>query len=332
MSPATRAALFSAIPVALPSRANWARLRISILYLWRHGYLPNLDEPRLFSEWVQWRKLKDRDLSLAVLTDKLAAKALATDVLGAEFVIPTLWHGNQLPATPPWPMPFIVKANHGCQQFVVVRCDADWRHARRKAPNWLRSAYGKWLDEWHYGRARRTLLVEPFVGPAAGLPTDYKVFVFGGVARFIQVHVGRGEDHRWVQYDRQWRRVSDGSDDLAAPSKLGEMLRAAEEMAGCRDHLRVDFYEVNGRLWFGETCLFPGSGLDRFAPVTLDEAFGRYWTAAASRDLLESAASASTFADISQRPDYRLALSHWISGRRSRASRSGRRAIWRPGR
>jgi hypothetical protein len=249
--------------------------------LWRHGYFPNLRQPRLFNEWVQWRKLKDRDLGLALLTDKLAAKLLVSEVLGGEFVIPTLWHGDQLPRTPPWPMPFIVKANHGCQQFVVVRCYKDWQHARRKAPKWLLSAYGKWLDEWHYGRARRTLLVEPFVGPSAGLPIDYKVFVFGGVARFIQVHVGRGQDHRWTQFDRDWRRVSDGPDHLVAPTKLGEMLKAAEAVAGCRDHLRVDFYEVDGRLWFGETCLFPGSGLDRFAPVALDKTFGDFWTVAA---------------------------------------------------
>lgn len=278
MSLATLAAFSLAIPLALPSRGDWARVRVSIVYLWRLGYLPNLDQPRLFTEWVQWRKLEDRDLSLAVLTDKLAAKSLARDVLGTEFVIPTLWHGDELPSTPPWPMPFIVKANHGCQQFVVVRCEEDWQRARWNAPRWLRSAYGRWLDEWHYGRARRTILVEPFIGPAEGLPVDYKVYVFGGVARFVQVHVGRGKDHRWVQFDRRWQRVSDGSDNIVAPSKLHEMLSAAEEMAGCRDHLRVDFYEVNGRLWFGETCLFPGSGLDRFAPLSLDKTFGDFWT------------------------------------------------------
>jgi hypothetical protein len=285
MSPATAtlAALSLAIPFSLPFRVNWARVRVYIIYFWRHGYLPNLAQPRLFNEWVQWRKLKDRDLSLAVLTDKLAGKALARDVLGSEFVIPTLWQGDQLPSTPIWPMPFIVKANHGCQQFVVVRCLEDWERARRRAPKWLLSAYGKWLDEWHYGRARRTLLIEPFIGPAVGLPVDYKVYVFGGTARFIQVHVGRDKHHRWIHFDRHWNKVSAGFDSPAAPFKLDKMLKAAEKIAGSRDHLRVDFYEVEGRLWFGETCLFPGSGLDRFAPVALDEAFGALWTEATNR-------------------------------------------------
>jgi hypothetical protein len=272
-----------AVRLALPSRAQRARIRVSIVYFWRHGYFPNLVQPRLFNEWVQWRKLNDRDLGLAALTDKLATKSFAVDRLGSEFVIPTLWQGEDLPLLPPWPMPFIVKANHGCRQFVIVRCDADWRRARAKAPRWLISTYGRWLDEWHYGRAKRTLLVEPFIGPANGVPIDYKVFVFRGVARFIQVHVERHAQHRWLQYDRHWQKVSSSSDNVAAPSRLTEMLQAAETIAAHRDHLRVDFYEVDGRLWFGETCLYPGSGLDRFEPVSLDKMFGDFWTIAAER-------------------------------------------------
>lgn len=62
--------------------------------------------------------------------------------------------------------------------------------------------------------------------------------------------------------------------------RLDEMLPAAEMMASSRDHLRVDFYEVQGRLWFGECCLFPGSGLDRFEPASLDAKFGELWTQA----------------------------------------------------
>jgi hypothetical protein len=251
---------------------------VSIIYWWRHGYFPDLQRPRRFNEWVQWRKLEDRNLGLAARTDKLYAKTLAAELIGPSLVIPTLWHGDLLPDQPPWPMPFIVKANHGCRQFVVVRTLQDWRRAKREAPQWLEATYGTWLDEWHYGRAERTLLVEPFIGPERGLPTDYKVFVFGGVAQFVQVHVDRGSDHRWVQFDRHWSRLSNSRDDIEQPVQLAQMLQAAERIAIGQDHLRVDFYEVDGRLWFGETCLFPGSGLDRFDPPSLDDVFGRCWT------------------------------------------------------
>ena len=285
MSSAIILAVILGIPLALPSAA-WAQVRVTITFVWRHGYLPNVARPQLFNEWVQWRKLYDRDLTLAALTDKLHAKGVAANRIGLSLIIPTFWFGYRLPDVAPWPMPFIVKANHGCKQFVVVRSDNDWRFAKREAPGWLTSAYGKWLDEWHYKCARRFLLVEPFVGPEEGLPVDYKVFVFGGVAEFIQVHLARDADHRWVYFNRSWERLtSTGAEDIQRPVWLAEMLNAAELMGGDRDHLRVDFYEVEDGFRFGETSLFPGSGLDRFDPASLDQAFGRFWARSRSAPL-----------------------------------------------
>jgi hypothetical protein len=256
-----------------------ARARVTMIFLWRHGRLPKVTRPELFNEWVQWRKLYDRDPTLAALTDKLHAKSLAAERIAPALVIPTLWFGKRLPDAAPWPLPFIVKANHGCRQFVVVRCADDWANAKREARGWLTRTYGKWLDEWHYRSARRAILVEPFVGPEHGLPVDYKVFVFGGVAEFIQVHLGRGADHRWMYFDRRWGKLSgSGADQVERPMWLAEMLDAAERMAAGRDHLRVDFYEVGDGFRFGETCLFPGSGLDPFEPASLDQVLGRCWT------------------------------------------------------
>ena len=263
-----------------------ARARVAVAYRWRHGRWPDLDRPRRFTEHVQARKLWNRDPALARLTDKLAGKAVALGQLGAEAVIPTLWSGTELPVLPPAPLPLIVKANHGCNQTVVVRTLADWSRAGRIAPTWLTHAYGQWLDEWHYRAARRMLLVEPFVGDPAKLPLDYKVYVFHGAARLVQIHFDRGTpEHRWVQYDRQWKRQSraDGQSEAVAPLTLDAMLAAAERLAGDHDFLRVDFYEIEGRLLFGEFCLYPGSGLDPFDPPELDLRLGAYWGVPATR-------------------------------------------------
>ena len=260
--------------------APWGRWRIGLFYWWRHERWPDLDAPRRFTEWVQWRKLYDRRHHLALLTDKAHAKDVAEARIGAEHLIPTLWLGAELPAIAPWPMPFIVKANHGCGQFVVVRTSADYRRAKAVAPRWLAKSYGGWLDEWHYGAARRLLLVEPYIGGAA-LPLDYKVYVFGGRAAVVQLHVGRGtRRHRWSQFDRDWSQLSDDPIDAPPPSQLAEMLAAAEAIAGDADFMRVDFYCEGGRLWFGECCLYPGSGLDPFNPDALDLALGERWSAA----------------------------------------------------
>ena len=256
-----------------------ARIRVSVAYWWRHGHRPDLDQPQRFTEWVQWRKLNDRDTALAQLTDKSFAKRTAAELLDPSFIIPTLWRGRVLPELPPAPLPLIVKANHGCNQFVVVYTPNDWRRARRISPRWLSASYGRWLDEWHYGAARRDIIVEPFVGQADQLPLDYKIYVFGGRAEIVQVHHGRGKHHRWSQWSRDWRPLSANARNVDAPRSLKQMLDAAEQLAGRRDFLRVDFYEIDGEPKFGEYCLFPGSGLDPFDPVCLDERLGALWAA-----------------------------------------------------
>ena len=106
--------------------------------------------------------------------------------------------------------------------------------------------------------------------------------MFGGVAEIVQFHVGRGADHRWTQFDRDWQPLSEDPIAALAPSTLKQMLAAAERLAGAKDFLRVDFYEVDGKLWFGEFCLYPGSGLDPFKPDALDIALGEKWRLARS--------------------------------------------------
>lgn len=253
--------------------------RVGIAYRWRHGNWPSLVNPKKFTEWVQWRKLNDRDLDRARMTDKAHSKRLAAAELGEDFIIPSLWQGNELPCTAAWPMPFIVKANHGCGQFVVVRNEEDYRRALKLAPRWIKRFYGSWLDEWHYRSADRSILVEPFISPSEALPVDYKIYVFGGRAVAVQVHEGRGVDHRWRQYDRCWRPLSRNADRGEAPASLAVMLDAAERLARDHDFIRVDFYEVDGRPLFGEFCLYPGSGLDPFNPPSIDAWLGAHWSA-----------------------------------------------------
>ncbi|MEO7655331.1 MAG: ATP-grasp fold amidoligase family protein, partial [Sphingomicrobium sp.] len=271
------------------------RFRIGLFYWWRHGRWPDLDHPRLFTEWVQWRKLHDDRASLAALTDKLYSKAFAAQHCGAELCVPTYWSGTKLPSVPPGPLPLMVKANHGCGQFRVVHSLDEWRRARIAARRWLGSAYGGWLDEGQYRVARRLILVEPLLGGGdgggddnsgrggggGGLPDDYKVYVFGGSAAIVQHHKGRGtRAHSWTQFDREWRWVGGAASLVPPPAGLERMIEAAERLGSGHDFIRVDFYEVEGRVWFGEFCLFPGSGLDPFEPIALDYSLGVLWAAA----------------------------------------------------
>jgi hypothetical protein len=270
-----------AAPYATASRSSViARCRITISYTWRHRRLPNLDAPTRFTELVQLRKLHDRTAVQTVLMDKIAAKQLVKGRLGDDWIIPTLWHGSELPAQIPFAVPAIVKARHGCNQYAVLCSDPgarDWHRLRRLSQRWQRAPYGIWLDEWAYRDVPRGLVVEPLLGGSLPLPIDYKIYVFGGKATHVQVHLDRGGRHRWILHDRNWNPLVDCDDRPAAPVSLAAMLEAAEVLARGMTFLRIDFYEVGGRPYFGEFCLYPGSGFDPFAADWIDESLGALW-------------------------------------------------------
>lgn len=266
--------------IAPPSPSPHARWRIRLTYWWRHRRLPDLDDPRTFTELVQARKLSGHDRTMVAMADKVVAKTRVAAQLGPGWTIPTLWHGTVLPETAPWPRPFVVKARHGCNQNIFVFEDrADWPAIRATAAGWMRRRYGGWLDESLYRDLPRGLLVEPFMGTPPVLPVDYKCYVFGGRVEAVQVHLARGGEHRWLMFDRSWRRLSLGKPeaDPRPPASLPTMIAAAETLAAGRDFCRVDLYEIDGKPLFGEMTFYPGSGLDRFEPVALDAMLGEHW-------------------------------------------------------
>lgn len=265
----------------LPLR--WAQPRVNLTYLWSHRRLPDLINPRRFTEYVQLRKLFDRSPAQCGLMDKLAAKALACQVLGHEWVIPTIWEGTLLPEAAPFRFPAILKARHGCNQYAVLRetpATRVWQNLQRTSGRWQQKPYGLWLDEWAYLDVPRGLLAEPLLGNGVDLPIDYKIYVFGGRATHVQVHLGRGRKHRWILHDRAWQQLVSAPDRPPPPRALAGMLAAAEALAMGQDFLRVDFYEIGGKPLFGEFCLYPGSGLDPFAADWIDIELGELWRSA----------------------------------------------------
>lgn len=265
-----------------------ARLRIGLTYLWRHGRLPDLSNPTLFTELVQLRKLRDRNPRMPAMADKVAAKALVASQLGRDWIIPMLWSGDELPANSPWDRPVVVKSRHGCNQNAFVRAGAsDWRQAMAASARWMRRDYGWWLDEWLYSQIPRGLLIEPMIGSGEDLPLDYKIFVFGGRATHVQVHIDREHRHRWILHDRDWRPLANDASAVRQPTALSDMLSAAETLAEGFDFVRVDFYQPERQPLFGEISFYPGSGLDPFDPPTLDAEMGELWLRAAARPIAD---------------------------------------------
>ncbi len=280
-----------------------ARTRVMLTYLWRHRRIPDFATAPRFSEMVQRRKLYDRDPDHVALLDKIAAKQMAADVLGPEWITPTLWQGLALPDLLPFRTPAILKARHGCNQYAVLRNDpsaSELNALRGRSARWMAGPYGQWLDEWAYEGVPRGLIGEPLLGDP--LPLDYKIYVFGGNATNVQVHLGRANEHRWILHDRAFRPLVAANDRPCAPRSLDAMLAAAETLAKGHEFLRVDFFEIEGAPRFGEFCLYPGSGLDPFAADWIDLELGGLWHAARGETVVQVPTTSGTTRPCSQIP------------------------------
>lgn len=211
-------------PSLLFANDRAARVRIALTYGWRHRRFVHPHRPRRFTDWIQWRKLYDRDPRMPAFADKVAVKRHVAETLGEEWVTPTLFEANHLPETAAWAAPFVVKSRHGCNQRAFVRTgDEDWGAIRAAAQRWVRGPYGQLLDEWLYEHVPTGVLVEPFIGPGGALPIDYKIYVFSGRAACVKVDRDREHGHWRSIHDLDWRPIwsPPGEELLPPPQSLG---------------------------------------------------------------------------------------------------------------
>ncbi|MCF6506382.1 hypothetical protein E9549_03010 [Blastococcus sp. MG754426] len=258
------------------------------LYLAGHRHLPDLRDPRTFSEKINWRILRDRRPELAWTCDKLAMKEHAHRLRHeAGVAVPeTLWAGTDLAAVAgrAFDRAWVLKPNHrsGLVRFGAAAdvVDAETLGATR---GWLRDDQSVLLGEWAYSEARKLFVVEEAIGGGEPLD-DYKFFVFDGEVAAIQVDRGRFTgDHTRTFFTPGWEPVpvqvvAPSGPPTAAPEDLAGMLRAAEVLGRSFDFMRVDLYSSGGQIWFGELTPYPGGGVMPFEPPSFDAWLGSRWT------------------------------------------------------
>ena len=241
---------------------------------------PDFDNPRSFSEKCQAIKLAGPDLSPFV--DKVLVKAFARSRIGDEHIIPTLYAGPWLPEKRDWPLPYVIKTNHGSGGNIFVRESPNWPAIEQKLQKLLAYDFAAATGESFYAGVRRQVLVEPFIAEGPDLPRDYKIFTCNGEPQFIQVDTGRDRDHRESFFDPQWERIPirlgyPDAGELKPPRNLEIMIELASKVSQGFGFVRADFYEVAGRIYFGELTFTPASGLMRFEPDRIDDELGAKW-------------------------------------------------------
>lgn len=266
------------------------RFYLRLLFRRSFGYWPDLRAPRSFNEKLLVYKLTSRgDPRFPLLADKIEVKQYVAARIGHAHVVPALWHGTALPPRGErrWPIPYVIKASHGWSQnhFVRSPADQDWASIERLCARWLASTHGRGGREWHYARIRPRLLIEPYVGTGDRLPTDFKLFVFAGQVRMIQVVHDRGRDERRAFLDPGWSRqpfhygyaYPSAEIPVRRPDCLEQMIAAAEILADDLPFVRVDLYEQEGSFRFGEMTFYPYAGCAPFTPSEADLTVGAWW-------------------------------------------------------
>ena len=258
---------------------------VSLDYFRVFGRFPNLASPQRFTEKMQHLKLQHHDARTPDLVDKVRVKDFVANLLGEEWLIPTLWHGEHLTGDVlrEMPKPAVVKANHSSAQVMFVTENANLDAAARTANSWLNYDHHVVHREWAYGNVRRELLIEPFIGESEA-PEDYKFWVFDGAVRFIQVDHSRFKRHTRQFYTPAWNRLDLKMNYPGAPANaptpphLRDMLRAAEKLSDGFRFVRVDLYDTPKGPLFGELTFTPEAGLCRFEPADFDLELGASWS------------------------------------------------------
>ncbi len=255
-----------------------------------HRRFPRVSNPVTFNEKVNWRILKDRREILTWTCDKLAMKDYASNVQGATAYglrIPrTFWSGTNIRELEGVELPehWVLKPNHrsGCVFFGHGQPDVPV--LQKNVKDWLRPAEGVDLHEWAYLKARPLLLAEELLGTPDSSPADYKFYVFAGEVAVVDVHTDRFADHRHRLYLPDWTplEVALGEYRLSPvepmpPVYFKEMTAIAGELGRSFDFMRVDLYNVDGDIFFGELTPYPGSGYERFDPASFDSKLGAKW-------------------------------------------------------
>ena len=251
------------------------------------GKTLNLNTPKTFNEKLQWLKLYNREPQYTMMVDKYAVKQYVANKIGSQCIIPTLgvWNHFDEIDFDELPNQFVLKCTHDSGGIVICKdkLKLDKRAAKQKLEYYLKRKYYYVHREWPYKNVKPRIIAEKYMSNDNGEDlNDYKLMCFNGQVKATFVCSDRfSEDGLKVTfYDTNWKRMPferhypASKTDIARPKTYDEMLILAEKLAFQIPFVRVDFYEVHGRVYFGELTFFPGSGYEEFTPEEWDKKLG----------------------------------------------------------
>lgn len=261
----------------------------------KHGFYPDLNHPKTLNEKIIWLKLNDRTDLHTICADKFKVRDYVGKHIDNKYLVPLYFetkkteeiNSSNLPNKP-----FIIKANHDSGGGIIIRDKekANWSDIQSKLKERLNINYYTKSKEWQYKNIERRIIVEKLLQDKNGnIPFDYKLHCFNGKVRMIQVDMGRDTPNHFRNwYNTSWKRepftwsspkengksTGPSEHDIEKPNTLDLMISLSEKLAKPFSYVRIDWYDLDGELYFGEITFHHDGGNQKIQPFEWDKILG----------------------------------------------------------
>lgn len=250
----------------------------------------DLRNPQTFNEKLQWLKLYDQHEEYTQLVDKYEAKQFVASIIGKEYIIPTIGVYDSIEEIDfeYLPQQFVIKCTHNSGGIIVCKDKQilDIKNSCKQLEKWLKvNPYWK-NREYPYKNVKPRIIIEQYMEDESGYELkDYKFFCFDGEPKCLFVATDRGkegEETKFDFFDLEWNHLPftnghpNSKQSISKPNSFENMIEISRRLSQGFPHVRVDLYNINGRIYFGELTFFHWSGLTPFVPEEWDYRFGEF--------------------------------------------------------
>lgn len=262
------------------------KVYLQIYYFAQFKKFINFKHPKTYNEKLNWLKIYDRNPEYTKMVDKYEAKKYAASTIGEEYIVPTIgvWDKFDDINFDKLPNQFVLKCTHDSEGLVIVKDKSklNIREAREKINEAMKYNFFYIGREYPYKDIRPRIIAEPYMEDKKYHELrDYKFFCFDGEpkAMFVATDRSIGET-KFDYYDINFNHLDivqhypNSKEKIEKPINFEKMIELSKELSKGLKHVRIDFYEVNGKLYFGEITFYHFSGLQPFENIDWDYKFG----------------------------------------------------------
>lgn len=265
---------------------------LKMMYRIRLNKKLNLDNPKGFNEKLQWLKLHDRQEKYIKMVDKYEVKKYISDIIGEKYIIPTIGIYENFDEInfDELPNKFVMKCTHDSGGIVICKDKTKFniKTAKKKINKCLNTNYYYPGREWPYKNVKPRIIIEKYMEDEKYTQlNDYKFMCFDGNVKccFVCSERDNKKDGLAVTFfDLKWRKMPfirhyrNSSIKIDKPKQFDLMVKLAERLSKSIPFVRVDFYEIDNKVYFGELTFYPGSGFEEFDPDIWDDKIGSWIT------------------------------------------------------